>query len=62
MPDTIAELLVTEVAIDKLGARGITTTMRARSLATLTLSCATRTRHLPADVDCSSAAPTAAGR
>jgi uncharacterized DUF497 family protein len=25
MPDTIAELLVTEVAIDKLGARGITT-------------------------------------
>lgn len=25
MPDAIAELLVTEVAIDKLGARGITT-------------------------------------
>ena len=25
MPDAIAELLVTEIAIDKLGARGITT-------------------------------------
>jgi uncharacterized DUF497 family protein len=25
MPDTVAELLVTEVAIDKLGSRGITT-------------------------------------
>jgi hypothetical protein len=25
MPDSIAELLVTEAAIDKLGARGITT-------------------------------------
>jgi hypothetical protein len=60
MPDAIAELLVTEAAIDKLGARGIQPTTHARSHATLMSWCATRASHPRANDDCSSAAPTAA--
>ncbi len=60
MPDAIAELLVTEAAIDKLGARGITTHDARQVPRNANVLVRNPHEASPANADCSSASPTAA--